>query len=80
MEILDNINRLLGHDLKQSIRPGSKLRIAASCFSIYAMCGEPLIGTLRNAGAAAGLSHGLWDKFRSSFGSPVSGGGTACTR
>lgn len=36
MEILDNINRLLGDDLKQVIQPGSKLRIAASCFSIYA--------------------------------------------
>ena len=36
MEIIDNINRLLGDDLKQSILPGAKLRIAASCFSIYA--------------------------------------------
>jgi hypothetical protein len=36
LEILDNINRLLGDDLKQSIQPGAKLRIAASCFSIYA--------------------------------------------
>jgi len=36
MEIIDNINQLLGDDLKQSISPGSKLRIAASCFSIYA--------------------------------------------
>lgn len=36
MEILENINRLLGDDLKQVIQPGSKLRIAASCFSIYA--------------------------------------------
>ena len=36
MEILDNINRLLGDDLKQSIHPGAKLSIAASCFSIYA--------------------------------------------
>jgi SNF2 family DNA or RNA helicase len=36
MEILDNINRLLGDDLKQVIQPGSRLRIAASCFSIYA--------------------------------------------
>ncbi len=36
MEILDNINRLLGDDLKQVVRPGSKLRIAASCFSIFA--------------------------------------------
>lgn len=36
MELIDNVNRLLGDDLKLSIMPGSKLRIAASCFSIYA--------------------------------------------
>lgn len=36
MELLDNINRLLGDDLKQSIKPASRLKIAASCFSIYA--------------------------------------------
>jgi hypothetical protein len=36
MEIIDNINHLLGDDLKKSIQPGSKLKIAASCFSIYA--------------------------------------------
>src|SRR5437879_2338004 len=36
MEIIDNINRLLGDSLKQSIVPGAKLKIAASCFSIYA--------------------------------------------
>jgi hypothetical protein len=36
MEIIDNINRLLGDDLKQALKPGSKLKIAASCFSIYA--------------------------------------------
>ena len=36
MELLDNINRLLGDDLKQSIKPDSRLKIAASCFSIYA--------------------------------------------
>src|ERR1700690_626551 len=36
MEIIDNINRLLGDDLKQVIQLGSKLKIAASCFSIYA--------------------------------------------
>jgi len=36
MEIIDNINRLLGDDLKQVIQPGSKLKVAASCFSIYA--------------------------------------------
>jgi len=36
MELIDNVNRLLGDSLKQSIRPGMKLRVAASCFSIYA--------------------------------------------
>ena len=36
MEIIDNINRLLGDNLRQSIAPGAKLRVAASCFSIYA--------------------------------------------
>ncbi|WP_186035018.1 helicase-related protein [Burkholderia gladioli] len=36
MEIVDNINRLLGDDLKQTLRPGTKLKIAASCFSMYA--------------------------------------------
>ncbi len=36
MEIIDNINNLLGDDLKQTITPGARLKIAASCFSIYA--------------------------------------------
>jgi len=36
LKIIDNINALLGDDLKASIRPNAKLRIAASCFSIYA--------------------------------------------
>ncbi|QWD20224.1 DEAD/DEAH box helicase family protein [Polynucleobacter paneuropaeus] len=36
MEIIDNINQLLGDDLKHTIQKDSKLRIAASCFSIYA--------------------------------------------
>ena len=36
MNIIDNINNLLGDDLKETIHPGSKLKIAASCFSIYA--------------------------------------------
>ena len=36
MKLLDNINDLLGDDLKQSITPKAKLKIAASCFSIYA--------------------------------------------
>ncbi|WP_206950784.1 helicase-related protein [Trinickia acidisoli] len=36
MEIIDNINRLLGDDLKQTLLPGAKLKVAASCFSMYA--------------------------------------------
>jgi superfamily II DNA or RNA helicase len=36
MELIDNINTLLGDDLKKSLSKGSKLKIAASCFSIYA--------------------------------------------
>ena len=36
MELIDNINNLLGESLKGSLKPGSKLKIAASCFSIYA--------------------------------------------
>jgi superfamily II DNA or RNA helicase len=36
MEIIDNINNLLGDNLKKTITSGSKLKIAASCFSIYA--------------------------------------------
>lgn len=36
MEIIDNINKLLGDDLKKTVATEAKLRIAASCFSIYA--------------------------------------------
>ena len=36
MKIIDNISNLLGEDLKQALVPGAKLKIAASCFSIYA--------------------------------------------
>lgn len=36
MQMLDNINQLFGDDLKRAIRPGSKLKIAAATFSIYA--------------------------------------------
>jgi superfamily II DNA or RNA helicase len=36
MRLIDNINALLGDDLKKAIRSGAKLKIAASCFSIYA--------------------------------------------
>jgi superfamily II DNA or RNA helicase len=36
LTLLDNITHLLGDDLKRTITPGAKLKIAASCFSIYA--------------------------------------------
>jgi hypothetical protein len=36
MEIIDNRTTLLGDDLKKTIKPKARLRIAASCFSIYA--------------------------------------------
>ena len=36
MRIIDNINDLLGDDLKHTLHSGAKLKIAASCFSIYA--------------------------------------------
>lgn len=36
MQLIDNISQLLGDDLKQTIRPGARLKIAASCFSMYA--------------------------------------------
>lgn len=46
MELLDNINHLVGDNLKQSLTPGAKLKIAASCFSIYAF--ESLKDELEN--------------------------------
>ena len=36
MKIIDNVSELLGDDLKAEITPGSKVRIAASTFSIFA--------------------------------------------
>ena len=36
MNLIDNINSLLGNDLKSTLKPGAKLQIAASCFSMYA--------------------------------------------
>lgn len=36
MELIDNINRLLGDDLKSEVGTGAKLKVAASCFSIFA--------------------------------------------
>jgi len=36
MHLIDNINTLLGDDLKRTIAPRSRVKIAAACFSIYA--------------------------------------------
>jgi superfamily II DNA or RNA helicase len=36
MEIIDNVNHLFGDNLKQALTSRAKLKIAASCFSIYA--------------------------------------------
>ena len=36
VKLIDNVNEVLGDDLKQEITPGSKVRIAASTFSIFA--------------------------------------------
>lgn len=36
MEVINNISKKLGDDLKNEIKPGSTLSIAAACFSIYA--------------------------------------------
>ena len=36
VDIINNTSKLLGDDLKTEIKEGSRLRIAASCFSIYA--------------------------------------------
>ena len=36
MEIIDNIHKTLRDDMRLTIRSGSKMAIAASCFSIYA--------------------------------------------
>ena len=36
MKILDNINSLFGDAIKGKLDTGAKLKVAASCFSIYA--------------------------------------------
>jgi hypothetical protein len=37
MKIIDNTSLLLGDDLKATLGRGTRLKIAASCFSIYAV-------------------------------------------
>lgn len=36
MKILDNISSLVKDDLRQTIKRGSRVSIAAACFSMYA--------------------------------------------
>lgn len=36
MEVIDNVNKTLKDDMLITLRSGSKVAIAASCFSIYA--------------------------------------------
>ena len=36
MQILDNINNTIKDDLQKEVKKGSKISIAAACFSIYA--------------------------------------------
>ena len=36
MKLIDNVNEVLGDDLKREISPGVKVRLAASTFSIFA--------------------------------------------
>ena len=36
MQMIDNINKTVKDDLQSEIHKGSKLSIAAACFSIYA--------------------------------------------
>lgn len=36
MEIIDNVNTLFGEELKSTLTPNSKLKVVASCFSMYA--------------------------------------------
>ena len=36
MQVFDNVNKTVKDDLNVTIKEGSKLSIAAACFSIYA--------------------------------------------
>lgn len=36
MEIFDNVTRIVRDDLTETIKPHSRISIAAACFSIYA--------------------------------------------
>ena len=64
MQLLDNINRLLGDDLKQTLKHGARLKIAASCFSMYAY--EALKAELKKIDGLA-LCGGLQNECRKKF-------------
>ena len=36
MKIIDNVNKMVKEDLTEELQKGSRLSIAAACFSIYA--------------------------------------------
>ena len=36
MKVIDNINSIVRDDLKETIKKGSKISVAAACFSMYA--------------------------------------------
>ena len=55
MELIDNINRLLGDDLKQALKPGARMKVAASCFSMYAF--EALKAELENIDELKSVSY-----------------------
>lgn len=58
MEFIDNISKTLSQSIKEEIQPGSKISIAAACFSIYAY--QELQKELKNI-----------DEFRFIFTSPT---------
>lgn len=35
MEVISNVDKLFGDDLKQTLKKSTKVSVAASCFSIY---------------------------------------------
>lgn len=58
MEFIDNISKTLSQSIKEEIQSGSKISIAAACFSIYAY--QELQKELKNI-----------DEFRFIFTSPT---------
>ncbi len=69
MQIIDNINNLLGEDLRSNLNKGSKLKIAASCFSIFAFQAlknelEKIDGLEFIFTAPTFVPEGVTDKFR----------------